>query len=184
MKETSPQAIGWELAVTQQGSGTLQLFGKSLQHFQEGLELLESGRPGEAVAPFSQVVECCPGCVDAHICLGVAYAMTSCIYPAFDHLELAARLQPANFLAYYLLSQLNFNLRIPQKGYEQAERALRHAASREDRHMVARLLHRERERERNGIARPWFIKPFSASAVFLAGGGLSVALAAIIIHLR
>ena len=184
MNQTSPQAIGWELAVTQQGSGTLQISGKSLQHFQEGLQLLESGRPGVAVAAFSQVVECCPGCVDAHICLGVAYAMTSSIYPALDHLELAAKLQPANFIVHYMLSQLNFNLRIPHKGYEQAERALRYAVSREDRNMVARLLHRERERERNGIARPWFIKPFSASAVCLAGGGLAVALAAIIIHLR
>lgn len=110
--------------------------------------------------------------------------MTSCIYSALDHLELAAKLQPANFLAHYLLSQLNFNLRIPQKGYQHAERALQYANSREDRTMVARLLHRERERERNGIARPWFTKPFSASAVFLAGGGLTVALAAIIIHLR
>lgn len=184
MKETSPEAIGWELSVTQQGPGALQLSGKNLQHFQEGLELLESGRTGEAVAAFSQVVECCPGCVDAHICLGVAYAMTSCIYPAFDHLELAAKLQPGNFLAHYLLSQLNFNLRIPRKGYEQAQQALRHAASREDRIMVARLLHRERERERNGIARPWFIKPFSARVIFLAGGGLAVALAAILIQLR
>lgn len=184
MKETSPQAIGPEPLVTHQGCVGLKLSGEGLQRFQEGLELLESGRPGEAVAPFSQVVECCPGCVDAHICLGVAYAMTSCIYPAFDHLELAARLQPANFLVRYLLSQLNFNLRIPQKGYEHAERALRYANSREDRTMVARLLHRERERERNGIARPWFIKPFSASAVLLAGGGLAAALAAILIHLR
>ena len=184
MKETSPQAIGWELSVTQQGSGTLKLSGEGLQYFREGLDFLESGRPGEAVAAFSQVVECCPGCVDPHICLGVAYAMTSCIYSALDHLELAAKLQPANFLAHYLLSQLNFNLRIPQKGYEQAERALRYATSREDRTMVARLLHRERERQRNGIARPWFIKPFSTAAVFLAGGGLAVALAAILIHLR
>lgn len=184
MKETSPQAIGRELLVTQQGPARLKLSGQGLQRFEEGLELLESGRPGEAVAAFSQVLECCPGCVDAHICLGVAHAMTSCIYPAFDHLELAVRLQPENFLAHYLLSQLNFSLRIPQKGYEQAERALRYAASREDRNLVARLLHRERERERNGIARPWFIKPFSASAVCLAGGGLAVALAAIIIHLR
>lgn len=184
MKETSPRAIGRELSLTQQCSETLKLSGEGLEYFRVGLGFLESGRPGEAIAAFSQVVECCPGCVDAHICLGVAYAMTSCIYPALDHLELAAKLQPANFLAHYLLSQLNFDLRIPQKGYEQAERALRHAASREDRNMVARLLHRERERERNGIARPWFIKPFGASAIFLAGGGLAAALAAIIIHLR
>lgn len=184
MNETSPHVIGRELLVTQQASGTLKLSGEGLQHFRQGLVLLESGRPGEAVTAFSLVLECCPGCVDAHICLGVAHAMTSCIYPAFDHLELAAKLQPANFLVHYLLAQLNFNLRIPQKGYEQAERALQYAASREDRNMVARLLHRERERERNGIARPWFIKPFSAPAVCLAGGGLAVALAAIIIHLR
>ena len=184
MTESSPTPIGRELPARPQGSPTPKLSGKGLRQFQNGLELLESGRPGEAVTAFSQVVECCPGCVDAHICLGVAHAMTSFIYPAFDHLELAVRLQPENFLAHYLLSQLNFNLRIPQKGYEQAERALRFSTSREDRNMVARLLHRERERERNGIARPWFTKPFSASAVFLAGGGLTVALAAIIIHLR
>jgi hypothetical protein len=184
MKETSLQAPARELSVAQQGPGMLKLSGEDLQPFQEGLELLDSGRPGEAVAAFSQVLERCPGCVDAHIGLGVAHAMTSSIYPAFDHLELAVRLQPENFLAHYLLSQLNFNLRIPQKGYEQAERALRYASSREDRTLVARLLHREQERARNGIARPWFIKPFSATAVFLAGGGLAVALAAVIIHLR
>ncbi len=184
MTETSPQAMGQELSVMPQGSAALKLSGEGLQFFREGLGFLESGRPGQAVSAFSQVVECCPGCVDAHICLGVAYAMTSCIYPALDHLELGAKLQPANFLIHYLLSQLNFNLRIPQKGYQHAERALQYANSREDRTMVARLLHRERERERNGIARPWFIKPFSTSAVFLAGGGLIVALAAILIQLR
>ena len=153
--------------------GAAKLSADGAQLFHRGLTLIENGEPGEAATMFARVLECSPSFAEGHICLGVAHAMTSRIYPAVDHLERAVELAPESFMAHFLLAQLNFKLRIPQKGYEQAERALRCAASREERKMVARLLQQERERERNGIARPWFNKPFSVPAVFVAGGGLA-----------
>jgi hypothetical protein len=50
--------------------------------------------------------------------------------------------------------------------------------------MLTQLLREERARERNGIARPSFSKPFSKPALFLAGGGLCAALVAIVVHLQ
>ena len=48
--------------------------------------------------------------------LGLANALSNKIYPAIDHLELAASLQPERIPTHYTLAQLNFKLRIPQKG--------------------------------------------------------------------
>jgi tetratricopeptide (TPR) repeat protein len=155
-----------------------------LQVFHEGLALLEMGEPREAVAAFSRMIERRPDFAEAHVGLGIAQAMASCIYPALDHLERAIQLKPESFMAHFLLAQLNFKLRIPQKGYEQAQCALRCASSRQERKMVAQLLQQERERERHGLARPWFNKPFSVPAVFLAGSGLAAALVALLAHMR
>jgi tetratricopeptide (TPR) repeat protein len=161
-----------------------QLSADGLRFFRDGLALMENGQPRAAGAAFSRAIESSPAFADAHICLGAAHAMASSIYPAFDHLERAVELEPQSFTAHFLLAQLNFKLRIPQKGYQQAEQALRCAASREQRKMVGRLLQQERQREHNGIARPWFNKPFRTSVLLLAGSGIAAALVALIVHLQ
>jgi tetratricopeptide (TPR) repeat protein len=164
--------------------GPTQLSADGLQFFRDGVALLENGQPRAAAAAFSRAIESSPAFADAHICLGAAHAMASSIYPAFDHLERAVELEPQSFTAHFLLAQLNFKLRIPQKGYQQAEQALRCATSREQRKMVGRLLQQERQREQNGIARPWFNKPFRTSLLLVAGCGMATALVALIVHLQ
>jgi hypothetical protein len=52
-------------------------------------------------------------------------------------------------------------------------RALACTADREERRLVAQLLREERQRERNGIMRPSWNKPFS-SAALLVGLGLGI----------
>jgi Na+/H+ antiporter NhaD/arsenite permease-like protein len=111
------------------------------------------GDSGAALAALSRSTEIAPGFGEAHVFLGLANALTSNIYPAIDHLELATRLQPDSFAAHYTLAQLNFKLRIPQKGYSAAEQALRCVTTLEQRKMLTQLLREERARERNGIAR-------------------------------
>ena len=164
--------------------GTTQLSADGLRFFRDGLALMENGEPRAAAAAFSRAIESSPAFADAHICLGAAHAMASSIYPAFDHLEHAVELEPQSFTAHFLLAQLNFKLRIPQKGYQQAEQALRCATSREQRKMIGRLLQQERQREHNGIARPWLNKPFRTSVLLLAGSGIAAALVALIVHLQ
>ena len=161
-----------------------KLSADGVRSFRDGVGLLESGQPRAAAAAFSRVIESSPSFAEAHTCLGAAYAMASRIYPAFDHLERAVELEPHSFTAHFLLAQLNFKLRIPQKGYQQAEQALRCATSREQRKMVGRLLQQERQREQNGIARPWFNRPFRTSLLLVAGSGMAAALVALIVHLQ
>jgi hypothetical protein len=79
---------------------------------------------------------------------------------------------------------LYFKLRVVEKGYERAECALQCITHIEQRKMLTQLLREERTRERNGIARPSFNKPFSTPALFIAGGGLCAALLAIVLHLH
>ena len=110
--------------------------------------------------------------------------MTSNIYPALDHLEIATKLEPDNFAAHYTLAQLNFKLRIPQRGYEEAERAMHCNMNLEQRKLLNLLLREERARERNGIARPWFNKPFSRPILFLAGSGMVAATIAALMHMH
>jgi hypothetical protein len=152
--------------------------------FNEGLGHFQAGDPGAAVSAFSQSVMRAPEFGEAHIFLGLAHALTSNIYPAFDHLELATQLQPESFAAHFTLAQLNFKLRIPEKGYAAAREALRCATTLEQRSMLTQLLKEERARERNGIARPSFLKPFSNRALIMAGSGLAAALVGLIIHVR
>jgi hypothetical protein len=163
-------------------SGTL--LGKAMQSFQEGLECLQAGEAAAAVAALSRSLEHAPDFGPGHMFLGIAHALTSNIYPAIDHLEIAARLGQGSFAAHFTLAQLNFKLRIPRKGYEAAERARQCIGALEQRKMLTNLLKEERARERNGIARPCFDKPFSRTALLLAGGGLLAAIIAIAVHMH
>ncbi len=157
---------------------------EALVSFREGLEHFQAGDPGAALSAFSRSVLQAPEFGEAHIFLGLANALTSNIYPAFDHLERATELQPDSFAAHFTLAQLNFKLRIPQKGYAAAREALRCATTLDQRAMLTQLLKEERARERNGIARPWFNQPFSTSALVMAGSGLAAALVVLILHVR
>jgi hypothetical protein len=155
---------------------------EAIECFREGVERLQIGDPGAALTALSRSTEIAPAFGEAHIFLGLANALTSNIYPAIDHLELATRLQPDSFAAHYTLAQLNFKLRIPQKGYAAAEQALRCVSTLEQRKMLTQLLKEERARERNGIARPWFNTRFSKPGLFLVGGGLAAAILAVLVH--
>src|SRR6266436_6477037 len=97
---------------------------KARQYFQEGMAHLQCGEAAEAVAALSQSIEYAPAFPQAHVFLGIAHALTSNIYPAIDHLEEAAKLDPDSFAAHYTLAQLNFKLRTPEPGYEAARRAV------------------------------------------------------------
>jgi tetratricopeptide (TPR) repeat protein len=163
-------------------SGTLP--GKAMHSLREGLECLQAGEAAAAVAALSRSLEHSPDFAPGHIFLGIAHALTNNIYPAIDHLELAARLEQDNFAAHFTLAQLNFKLRIPQKGYEAAERARRCIGTLEQRKMLTNLLKEERARERNGIARPCFDKPFRLPALVIAGGGLLAVIIAIAVHMH
>jgi len=128
--------------------------------FREGLEHFQAGNPGAALEAFSRSVLQAPDCAEVRIFLGLANALTFNIYPALDQLEKATELQPGSFAAHFTLAQLNFKLRIPEKGYGAAREALRCARTLEQRAMLTQLLKEERARERNGIARPSFSKPW------------------------
>ncbi|HVZ59898.1 MAG TPA: hypothetical protein VG892_03845 [Terriglobales bacterium] len=152
--------------------------------FYEGLAHLQYGEGKKAVEALSISVQAAPGYAPAHAFLGVAHAATQSVYPAMDHLEIATQLDPNGFASHYLLAQLYFKLRVPQKGCEEARAALRCAATYEHRKMLTQLLKEERERERHGIKRTCFNKPFSASAFYVAGSGLAGLMIALGIHLR
>ena len=157
---------------------------RAVQSFQEGLQCLQSGDAAAAVAALSESLEHAPDFASGHLFLGIAQALTYTIYPAIDHLEMATQLEPDSFAAHFTLAQLNFKLRIPQKGYEAAERARRCIVTLDQRKMLTHLLKEERTRERNGIARPWFNKPFSVPALVVGGGGLLAAVIAIAAHMH
>jgi tetratricopeptide (TPR) repeat protein len=160
------------------------LSAEAAENFQEGLARLQMAEPEEAVELLSRAVELAPRFPEARICLGLAFALTHNIYPAIDHLEMAGKLDPESFAAHFTLAQLNFKLRIPQKGYEAAERALKCVTTIEQRRKLTELLREERARARGGIVRPWFNKPFSRFSVLLAGSGLAAAITALLLHLR
>jgi tetratricopeptide (TPR) repeat protein len=141
--------------------------------FQEGVTRLQSGDAAAAVAALSRSVEYAPGFSDAHVFLGIAYSLTYNIYPAVDHLEEAGRLAPDSFAAHYTLALLNFKLRVPRRGYEVAQQALRCVQTLEQRKMLTQLLKEERQLERNGIPRPSFDKPFSKVALCVGGSAVA-----------
>ena len=157
---------------------------KARQHFQEGMMHLQSGEAEKAVVALSQSIEHAPAFPQAHVFLGIAHALTSNIYPAIDHLEEAAKLDPDSFAAHFTLAQLNFKLRIPQPGHEAAQRALKCVQTLEQRKMLTQLLKEERQREGNGIARPSFTKPFSARMLFLMGSAFAATIIVVMAYMR
>jgi len=161
-----------------------ELSTEAVNCFREGLSRLQTGEPAEALPLLSRTVELAPKFPEARICLGLAYALTYDLYPAMDQLEVARELEPDNFAAHFTYAKLNFKLRVPQKGYEAAQAALKCVTTIEQRKMLTELLKEEKARERNGIARPWFNKPFSKPALWLVGSGLAAAVLAFLIHLR
>ena len=171
-------------ALTWQCPPTLDFPREAIDCFREGVDHLQTGDAGAALNALSRCTEISPTFGEAHVFLGLANALSHKIYPAIDHLELATQLQPDSFAAHYTLAQLNFKLRIPQKGYAAAQQALRCVSTLEQRKMLTQLLKEERARERNGIARPWFNTPFSKPGLFLAGGGLAAAIVALLLHVR
>jgi tetratricopeptide (TPR) repeat protein len=154
------------------------------QHFQNGIAYLQSGDAAGAVAAFSQCLEHAPEFAEGHVFLGIAHSLTYDIYSAIDDLEEAGRLAPESFAAHYTLAQLNFKLRIPKKGYAEAQHALRCVETMEQRKLLTQLLKEERERERNGIDRPSFSKPFSTPVLFLAGSALAAVIMFVMSHLH
>ncbi len=183
MNQTNPSALydgSTELALRCAG----QLSVPARQHVREGLEQLSLGEPAAAVVALTSALEHAPNLPDVHVALGVAYAMTSRIYPAIDHLTHATELEPENFHAQFKLAQLYFKLRVPAKGYESSRCALDCAGSLDERRLIAELLRQERQRERDGIARPWFQKAFSRSALWLAATGTAAVLFALLLHMH
>ena len=170
--------------VEARSSRTTAVCANALQCFQQGLAGLQEGKAALAVAALSRSVELSPTFADARVFLGIAHSLSCEIYPAIDQLERATELEPDNFVAQYALAQLYFKLRIVEKGYERAECALRCVTSIEQRKLLTQLLREEKARERNGIPRPSFGNPFSASALFIAGGGLGAALLVIFFHMH
>jgi tetratricopeptide (TPR) repeat protein len=162
---------------------TTALSANALQYFQQGIAELQEGNAAVAVAALSQSVALAPAFSDGRVFLGIAHSLSCEIYPAIDQLETATELAPNSFIAQYALAQLYFKLRIVEKGYERSECALRCVTSIEQRHILTQLLREEKARERSGIPRPSFNKPFSAPALFIAGSGLCAALLAIFLHL-
>jgi Tfp pilus assembly protein PilF len=156
-------------------SGPATLAGEASRFFQEGIEFLGVGEPREAIVRLEEVVARAPHYSNGHVGLGIAYAMDSQVYPALDHFEKAAEVDPSNFYAHFKLAQFHFKLRVPKKGYEEAARALKCASSVEEKKLVAQILKEERQREAAGVRRPTWDRPFSKNWVRL---GLALLVAA------
>ena len=170
------------LALQSESKTTLPVLAK--YHFQEGIVHLQTGDAAGAVAAFSQCVEHAPQFSEGHVFLGIAHSLNYNMYPAIDHLEEAGRLDPDSFAAHYTLAQLNFKLRTPKKGYQEAQHALQCVQTLEQQKLLTQLLKDERERERNGISRPSFIKPFSTRALWFAASALTAAVIFAMTHMR
>ncbi len=143
------------------------------RRFSEGLELMNHGEPAAAATCFEQIVEMCPDFADAHIGLGIAYAVVGKVYPAMDHLEEAANLEPDNFFAHFKLGQLLFKLHVPAKGYEEMQKALDCATSIEERKLVGQLIHEQKQREEKGLGRPTWNRPFSTKTLLLVAASVA-----------
>jgi tetratricopeptide (TPR) repeat protein len=142
--------------------------------FSEGLELMNHGEPAAAARCLEQIVQMVPEFADAHVGLGIAYAVTGNVYPALDHLEKAANLEPDNFFAHFKLGQLQFKLHVPKKGYEEMQKALDCATSIEERKLVGQLIHEQKQREQKGLARPTWDRPFSRKTLVLVAASVVI----------
>ena len=140
--------------------------------FSEALELMNHGEAAAAATCFEQIVQAVPDYADAHIGLGVAYAVTGKIYPALDHLEEATNLEPDNFFGHFKLGQLQFKLHVPKKGYEEMQKALDCATSIEERKLVGQLIHEQKQREQKGLARPTWDRTFSSKTLLLVAASV------------
>ncbi len=180
LNNSHPDALG----VALQLPASLALSTEARTCFQQGMAKLQMAEPAEAVELLCRTVELAPYFPEARICLGLAYALTYNIYPAIDHLEAAGKIDPENFAAHYTLAKLHFKLRVPQKGYEAARQALQCITNLEQRKMLTELLKEERARERDGIARPWFNKPFNKPVRYIMGGGFAAAMVALLAYVR
>lgn len=154
-----------------------------LRSFSEGIHRLNTGQVKPAAEALEEVIAIHPNFADAHIALGIAFAMDARVYPALDHLKRAAELEPDNFYAHFKLAQLFFKLRTTKKGYEAASHALRCVTSLEEKKLVAQLLKEERQREHHEIQRPqWSARASRISAWVAAMMGLA-AILMLIFHL-
>ena len=142
--------------------------------FSEGLELMNHGEPAAAASYFEQIIHMLPDFADAHVALGIAYAVTGKIYPALDHLEEATSLEPDNFFAHFKLGQLQFKLHIPARGYEEMQKALDCATSMEERKLVGQLIHEQKQREEKGMARPTWNRSFSRKNLLLVAASVAL----------
>ncbi len=142
------------------------------RRFSEGLELMNQGEPAAAAGCFEQILERVPDYADAHVGLGIAYAVIGKIYPALDHLEEATHLEPDNFFAHFKLGQLQFKLHVPKKGYEEMRRALDCATSNDEKKLVGQLIREQRQREEKGLARPTWNRPFPRKTLLLVGASV------------
>ncbi|HXH49086.1 MAG TPA: tetratricopeptide repeat protein [Terriglobia bacterium] len=142
--------------------------------FSEGLELMNHGEPAAAAKCFEQIVEMAPEYADAHVGLGIAYAVSGNIYPALDRLEEAVNLEPDNFFAHFKLGQLQFKLHVPKRGYEEMQKALDCATSIEERKLVGQLIHEQKQREQKGLARPTWDRPFSRKTLVLVAASVVI----------
>ncbi|MGZ4789645.1 MAG: hypothetical protein ACXVZX_14100 [Terriglobales bacterium] len=173
-----------EIPVALQTVETSELSLPARTDFEEGLAMMEAGQSHEAVAALTRCVEEAPVFSTGHIWLGMAHAVSCNVYPAIDHLEKATELAPDNFAAHYMLAKYYFTLRVPNKAYEAAERALECATTTQQRIGLSQLLQKEREREKNGIARPLFNKKFGIGVGVLGIGGVAAFLCALLLHVR
>lgn len=152
--------------------------------FHEGIALMESGRAPEAIPALTRCVERNPDFGAGHLYLGLAHAVSCNVYPAIDHLQKATELCPEEFATHFTLAKFYFTLRIPIKGYECASQALDSATTNEQRQALSQLLRQERERERNGIARPLFNRRFGLPSGIAAAMAIIGTVAAIVTNLR
>jgi Flp pilus assembly protein TadD len=142
--------------------------------FSQGLERINLGDASGAAACFEQIVERNPDYADAHVGLGIAYAIHGRVYPALDHLQEATSLEPHNFFAHFKLGQLYFKLHVTKKGYEEMRKALDCATSNEERKLVGQLIHQERQYEKKRLNRPTFDRPFSGRTKWLLAASVVV----------
>lgn len=163
-------------SASSQAGPVLDAVGSSepLAKLSEGLELLNCGDARGAAACFETAVEIRPDFADAHVGLGIAYAVVGKIYPALDHLEEATNLEPDNFFAHFKLGQLFFKLHVPKKGYEEMRKALDCASSIEERKLVGQLIREQKQREEKGLARPTWNRSFSRKSMLLLAASVVV----------
>ena len=98
--------------------------------------------------------------VGARTALAVAYARTSQVDNALEHLEAALALEPGAFEPRCGLGELYLRLGIPEQARPHLQRALEVARTATERSYVQALLKEDRARARRRAPRPSFRTPF------------------------